>query len=430
MPHANGKIYIDTSTTPHKGVSIADIQAVLRTAAYDSINGLVTSGNINKWAKFKPVRLPVLGTDEQLEEDTAYYRMVWKQSADWWKGEQKSIYGSVGRSNGFGFVVYESLAELKASESGLGWTYERPRGENGGGQGVHEWYRFKDFVQYNHGATSPFDKVGLEDDSYPIGLECRIYLYVSFDRFDEDMLGLSDFPMFDDWYFGVAVYGGGNNGLVGVGTSTEKLSTKSDNSRCVVMTLPARAKGSCTLYPFFSVNTIAWSDSASEPSGTRRYVPIPSGPETIKVTEGGPLEGLTFTLASGSTISFNPNTARFIATFARLAVANTGIQGKTLYKSELYLKIHIETDPATYHESEMITMSLTGTVNVADGASDVELIPADTSKVVTDTGVIGWLQANNVTYEQCRKFAYLYYRYETTVDDYHLIATFDVAPTI
>lgn len=57
MPITNdGRIYIDTTTTPHKGVSIADIQTALGTGAYSDIGGLITNGNVKKWAKFKPIR--------------------------------------------------------------------------------------------------------------------------------------------------------------------------------------------------------------------------------------------------------------------------------------------------------------------------------------------------------------------------------------
>lgn len=156
MPNASGIIYIDTSITPHKGVSIADIQQALGTGEYNTIGGLITYGNINKWAKYKPVRLTALNTDDQLEEDTTNHRMVWKSTADWWKGE--------GLQPTCGFVVpsYASIGEL--IDTNDVWQYLRPRGLNGGGQGVHEWFRFKDFIQYNHNAVCPIE-VNLPNDT-------------------------------------------------------------------------------------------------------------------------------------------------------------------------------------------------------------------------------------------------------------------------
>lgn len=53
MPITNdGRIYIDSTY----GVSIADIQTALRTGASNYIGWLITNGNINKWAKYKPFR--------------------------------------------------------------------------------------------------------------------------------------------------------------------------------------------------------------------------------------------------------------------------------------------------------------------------------------------------------------------------------------
>jgi len=61
MAHTTNRIYIDTSVTPHIGVSIADIQAVLGLSNND-IGGLITQGvaqgKINKWAKYKPIHYP------------------------------------------------------------------------------------------------------------------------------------------------------------------------------------------------------------------------------------------------------------------------------------------------------------------------------------------------------------------------------------
>ncbi len=77
----DGRIYIDTNTTPHKGVEIADIQQVLATS--DSDLGLlcadktwdrertpwvlVDANRINKWAKYKRVRYDKVGSIAEVE---------------------------------------------------------------------------------------------------------------------------------------------------------------------------------------------------------------------------------------------------------------------------------------------------------------------------------------------------------------------------
>lgn len=406
MANSNGRIYIGTT-----GISIGDIQTVLGSNRND-IGALITYGNIKKWAKYKPTRASGLNP------------------TDWWKGQQKSLSGTstTGYTNGFNIDVYTSLSALKTAMSASGWdgwAYEKPRGKGQGDSGADEWFRFKDFNEYRHNAVNPFSGVGLDGETYPIGLECPIYVYVNFDS--DYFLDLSDFPLFDDWYFGVAVYGGGSGQLVGCGTSSVAIGQQSDASRCVVMSLPARAQGPCTLYPFFSYNTITWSDSASEPSGTRRYVPLPLSPVSITVVEAGPLANLTFTLASGSTLGYNPTNTRFTASIASLSASNSGNSASTLNKSQFYWKAHVElaNDSSTYHESSLTSLGLTGTVSIPVGGADTEIFSTLSSKVITDSGMTQFLSDNNVTFSECRKFGYIYYKFETSVDDYHLIATFE-----
>ena len=403
----NGRIYIGTT-----GVEIADIQAVLGLSNND-IGALIVNGDIKKWAKYKPTRASGFN------------------NADWWKGQQKTIYNSTGYTNGFKIdndIVYTSLSALKTAMSASGWdgwVYEKPRGKGQGDGGADEWFRFKDFNEYRHNAVNPFSGVGLDGDTYPIGLPCPIYVYVNFDS--DYFLDLSDFPMFDNWYFGVAVYGGGSGQLVGCGTSSVAIGQQSDESRRVVMSLPARAQGTCVLYPFFSYNTISWSDSASEPSGTRRYVPLPLSPVSITVVEAGPLANLTFTLASGSTLSYNATNARFTASIARLSASNSGNTAQTLYKSQFYWRAHVELagDSSTYHDTSLTSLGQTGTVPIPIGGADTEIFSSLSSRVITDSGMTQFLSDNNVTFAECRKFGYIYYKYDTSVEDYHLIATFE-----
>lgn len=59
MPNSNGRIYRDETTTPPKGVSFADVQTVLGTNV-NTESGLCTHENINKWARWKPMRVGTL----------------------------------------------------------------------------------------------------------------------------------------------------------------------------------------------------------------------------------------------------------------------------------------------------------------------------------------------------------------------------------
>ena len=203
MPNASGIIFIDTSTTPHKGVSIADIQQTIGTGAYSDIGGLIVNGNINKWAKYKPVRLTILDTDDQLEEDTTNHRMVWKSNSDWWKGE------GLQPTCGFAVPSYAGIDAL--IETNDVWQYLRPRGLNGGGQGTHEWHRFKDFNQYNHNAVCPINIV-LPDDTTvttTIARNVGVSLVLKADAVLPDYnLKLTDIGNYGNMYLGLVVVKG------------------------------------------------------------------------------------------------------------------------------------------------------------------------------------------------------------------------------
>lgn len=242
MPHASGIIYIDTSTTPHKGVSIVDIQQTLGTGAYSTIGGLIVNGNINKWAKYKPVRLTVLGTDDQLEEDAVNHRMVWKSTADWWKGSDGLC--------GLSIPSYPSGADLDGET--VMWQYLRPRGLNGSGQGAHEWYRFKDFVEYNHNAIVP---LGIDFPQYVIrrggNMETapRVRFLLPATLLDDSNLAISDFDAIQNCYWGVAAFQ--DRSLPYFKTADTKVSAGSatiDISDCPLFS----AVGTVRLYAFLS----------------------------------------------------------------------------------------------------------------------------------------------------------------------------------
>lgn len=123
MANNNGHIYVDSSVTPNLGVSIDDIQTVLSLYTYDDIGGLVVNGDINKWAKFKPVR----GTDPDIP--TVEGRRMAGRTTPQDYSRQFGVHGS-----GAGNVV--DLADIHLCS----FEYERPQV----GQG--HFFRNTDFV--------------------------------------------------------------------------------------------------------------------------------------------------------------------------------------------------------------------------------------------------------------------------------------------
>lgn len=193
MPVSNRMIYIDTSTDPDLGVSIADIQSLVPVTIKRTVSGVTERRNssdlgtlagssvgdtirdnaggqswtvasrveINKWARYKPQRSDRL---KYLPHGTMLAQT----------GTRKG--GNFGLSIPFcNGVMNELVHDLITPSSGVkGWEHLKPRGDRTAqGQG-QEWYRKADFVRlpstiddtddtpsaltgYNHLAPIPFN---------------------------------------------------------------------------------------------------------------------------------------------------------------------------------------------------------------------------------------------------------------------------------
>jgi hypothetical protein len=375
MAHDSNRIYIGST-----GIEIADIQVIFSSTRND-IGGLVTNGTINEWAKYKPTRANGVNP------------------TDPWKGERKSIYWSATQQYTYGFSLkeYSSLATMKTdmNNNDFGWVYERPRGASYGTNG--EYFRFMDVNGYIKNATSPFFRFGLQGEDFPTIDTFPAYLYVDFTRSTAE-LAAGDFDLFDEWYFGVAVYGGGSGQLVGKGTSTEQFGQQSDAARCVTMILPVRAQGTCYLYPFFSYHQIAWSDSASEPAGVQRYIPLPIGKETINVVSGGAIAGLDFDFGTGGSVVYVATNGRLTINFPALSVMNTNNSQKQITKSNIYYQVYIQkmSDPSSNWRGDMTTMGLSGPLQIAAGATET-VFSSGTSKVLNNPSGTGTIAGSSST---------------------------------
>ena len=144
MSHSNGII-----SAP---VSISDIQNVLGVSGGGDLGTLCQSGNINMWAKYKPViRSGVIDTTGQLNSN-----LTWKTglgTSAWWQGDDTNHglvvpYVSVTWSPSGFLSALNSIANM--IDGGMnGWQYLRPTG------GSAAPYREIDFNRYNHRAPRP-----------------------------------------------------------------------------------------------------------------------------------------------------------------------------------------------------------------------------------------------------------------------------------
>ncbi len=125
-------------------VGLADICRVLRENTVD-LGSLCRSRGINKWAKFKPVKMAELEFEDELNTT----RDGWAKDSTWWRGTD----GQCGIAN----IVLYSASQLKADTIAdlfaSNWTYDPPTG------GTTCPYRAEDFLRYRHTALSPFGKL-------------------------------------------------------------------------------------------------------------------------------------------------------------------------------------------------------------------------------------------------------------------------------
>ena len=128
MANDNGRIYIDTESSPNVGISIGDLQDVFGTVKND-IGQIVTDTDIDikPMAKYKPVRHPSLATLTNSQRASVRY----------------------------GFDGNLPQLTMSQNEPQNDWVYLRPRGKGQGSGGADEWFRFMDFNGYSSGACHP-----------------------------------------------------------------------------------------------------------------------------------------------------------------------------------------------------------------------------------------------------------------------------------
>lgn len=258
----NGRIYIDTSTSPDSGVEIADLQYVLGLSNND-LGALITAQDgdgvslINKWAKYKPYRAQNVAVSY-----TARIAANYGLSIDTF-----TDLGSVTNPNNF-------LYKLTHGE--LTWDYLCPRGKGNGYGGSNEWFRIKDFVAedqynavisghgYNHNAECPVGEV-VTDVPVSVNGDASINWEIMDVSGIQDNLTLSDLIIsgtaLSEYYLGIYMTKGNVSETI---TSTTKIGYAGQtNSIVIELTNATSYAGTWRCYPFFSSVQIAQGGSAT-----------------------------------------------------------------------------------------------------------------------------------------------------------------------
>lgn len=176
-------------------VGLNDIRRAISGTRMD-LGTLCSSGTkINKWAKYKPVRLAVIDTATQLKSDK-----TWKADADWFIGDKNGErYGMlfpnpVTATSPMTIIRHSDGDDVHIPGSGsffydlmnnnLRWTYVAPTG------GATSIYRQIDFNLYNHAAPCPLPYTEDKTVGYSNPQNPQINYIAAFDRrsLDDDML--------------------------------------------------------------------------------------------------------------------------------------------------------------------------------------------------------------------------------------------------
>lgn len=186
-------------------VSMNDIQRALGVASTD-LGTLCSHANINKWAKYKPVRTPVIDTvTGQWNRTQNRWNNADDQgviAANWWKAD-----GYCGLS--FSVVTTINSTFISNLISGLlAWTYNRPSG------GSQQPYREQDFAGYFHYAVPPVGQLAGAGRTIYVGTSGsgmrQLTLNYEAPNEGDENLSLSDFTdngtSLTEYYLGVLLY--------------------------------------------------------------------------------------------------------------------------------------------------------------------------------------------------------------------------------
>jgi len=209
MAYNNGIIYVNTNTTPHGGVCIADIQQAVRSTKSD-IGGLIRDGSINKWAKWKPIVHTALSGMTSAVRKTANQGFLVDETV---AGNTGSLYQNS-----------KERAFAAASANGQDWNYVKPTGVIGTSP-----FRFLDFANedslgsngYNMGSMSPFRlfTCGIYPNAdTPVGWQDFAVTWY----YTAQQIAFTDLAVYDGktsthtWYWGLFAKIPGQNGAVSV----------------------------------------------------------------------------------------------------------------------------------------------------------------------------------------------------------------------
>lgn len=186
MGLSNGILHLPFTKIAANGQG--DLQVALGSAIMSQAQ-LFASQNVNKWAKFKPIKQPNFSYADQMDAN-----QDWLPTATWWKGMDGQC--------GLTFTTYDSLSSFfPALLAGLPWGYDRPVA--GGSYPLRTY----DFNQYYMYAPKPVTGVYNNLQLYNGG---QLTVQLDESRGSALTVQLSDLTIYGSpvggWYVGILIY--------------------------------------------------------------------------------------------------------------------------------------------------------------------------------------------------------------------------------
>ena len=229
----------------------------------------VARERINKWAKYKPVRLAEIDTTSQLKADK-----TWKTPSElpagvtpWWKGTSGNC--------GITFAAFGDIeTSLKAAIDNKTtiWGYEN----------ANQFFRLIDFNEYHHEALPPTYAVSASTAQLKAGSTLKIMVATSID--DGYSVRFSDIGSFNNYYHTAAIFdGSGNLKLI---HSAPKTVGQYGDGETIEIEIPWNngtygydgiLQENQTYYAYVFISSASYTCQTSEYVGDYTYIPMPCG---------------------------------------------------------------------------------------------------------------------------------------------------------
>lgn len=271
-------------------VSIRDVQRCFG-SGYPDLGMLIRNSNINKWAKYKPVKYPTVQLITAAQLRSANYGI--DHIPTWTRLDYMAEFLCSTNKGSLSQSKWPECDQSQGSLSESYWSYERPAG------GQSEPFRLADFKDYYHDAEQPLGPMASNEVIIePYG---SMHIRFSYGAITVNTLKLSDlvwpgntdYPI-NNMYFGVlmrkltgalagstfAAIGKVQGTYITVGTAANhgfRVDIERDD-------VTANFEGTWKIFPLFSSAAFDFTQAISQYTGGKFIAPLPEHSQNIIVS--------------------------------------------------------------------------------------------------------------------------------------------------